>query len=520
MYNEGRSIGGFRSDFTEGTVTLLYKKGVRSEVRNYRPITLLNSDYKILTRILAHRSLSLVTQWVSNEQIGFVPFTFIAETTRFIKQLQQYIDDEDTEGLLIFLDMEKAFDRVSWKYLKQALEALGHTTPYMEWIGALYNERRPPKRKIYANGDFSRVYTIHQGTAQGCPLSPLLFLAVMEALTRLIKTDGELRGIPIEGREHFLNMFADDTMLALLGISQIPRLNHIMHIFYLATNMKENMSKREFLGLGNLGNVDPTLVNPVESWEYNEDVKDFIVPNWKRPGEWAISLGAPIGNLCGKFGTFCRGLYTKGKHQLTLAKRVSGRGFSSKHSILNGKYYGKFRYWLWSMLLPMEMDQAIREDAKHFLWLRKPKIESDELGTKGSIGKWVAKDVEYNRVKLGGLGALHWKNHSTAFLINWITRLFHPRKGLWKELVLHWLKPHGKEALLLDLPKTYRKTILRNIPEQYLRTCVESFWKLKIKPHPNHKPESWEEVAAIPILNNGLIKFRVRYFNRVVWSLP
>ena len=64
-YNAGRRDKKFPSKFNEGMVTMLYKKGHRSEVRNYRPITLLNSDYKILTRILAKRMLNIVTQFVS-----------------------------------------------------------------------------------------------------------------------------------------------------------------------------------------------------------------------------------------------------------------------------------------------------------------------------------------------------------------------------------------------------------------------------------------------------------------------
>ena len=84
ILNEGRQSGSFFDGFNEGIVSLLYKKGSRHDVRNYRPVTLLNGDDKILTRMLAKRMLRIVTQFVSPEQIGFVPRTFIAETTMFI----------------------------------------------------------------------------------------------------------------------------------------------------------------------------------------------------------------------------------------------------------------------------------------------------------------------------------------------------------------------------------------------------------------------------------------------------
>eukprot|EP00965_Chrysotila_dentata_P149015 4922058-Pleurochrysis_carterae.AAC.1 len=78
--------------FANGLISILHKKGTREDIRNYRPITLLNSDYKVLTRILAHRSRALATQFVSNDQIGFVPNTFIAESTLLINMIQAHLD--------------------------------------------------------------------------------------------------------------------------------------------------------------------------------------------------------------------------------------------------------------------------------------------------------------------------------------------------------------------------------------------------------------------------------------------
>ena len=81
-------------------------------------------------------------------QLGFVSETFIAEATRFLQMLQKYLDEEDEEGVLIFLDMEKAFDRVGWRYLKEAMHHLGYTEKYMSWINILYPDGpQKPKRK-------------------------------------------------------------------------------------------------------------------------------------------------------------------------------------------------------------------------------------------------------------------------------------------------------------------------------------------------------------------------------------
>ena len=107
--------------------SMLYKKGDRCDPRNYRPITLLNTDYKIFTRVLANRMKKVVHEFVSECQKGFVPDVFIAEATALLKLVEAYTNEDDTDrkGILLFLDMEKAFDRVSYDFTLAGLKAFG-----------------------------------------------------------------------------------------------------------------------------------------------------------------------------------------------------------------------------------------------------------------------------------------------------------------------------------------------------------------------------------------------------------
>ena len=207
-FNEMRSAGSLDEGFSDGYVSTLYKKGDRTDPRNYRPITLLNGDYKILTRILAKRMLRIVTQFVSDNQIGFVPRTFIAESTMLMKLIQAHLESIDEGGLLVFLDMEKAFDRCNWAYLHRALRHLRFTSPFTSWIDMLYDESKGTKRQVLANGCLSDKYTVRVGTAQGCPLSPLLFLVIMEGFTRLVNNDPDLQGIKIGDLHQKISHFA------------------------------------------------------------------------------------------------------------------------------------------------------------------------------------------------------------------------------------------------------------------------------------------------------------------------
>ena len=107
--------GKLPDSFLKGDIGLLFKKGDRDDVRNYRPITLLQGAYKIITRVLARRMLRVVHEFVDESQKGFVPHTVIQDATMLTSLIEQYINDDcvNRKGLMVFLDMEKAFDRVS-----------------------------------------------------------------------------------------------------------------------------------------------------------------------------------------------------------------------------------------------------------------------------------------------------------------------------------------------------------------------------------------------------------------------
>ena len=115
-----------------GEIILLYKKKDPRDIRNYRPITLLNLEYKLLTKILVGRLKLVIERIISAPQTGFVPGRRIQWNTHLLNLIEAYLDETDEEGLLVFLDWEKAFDRCSWSYLHRAASALGLGTTMCE----------------------------------------------------------------------------------------------------------------------------------------------------------------------------------------------------------------------------------------------------------------------------------------------------------------------------------------------------------------------------------------------------
>ena len=233
----------------QGDIVLIYKKKDPKEIRNYRPITLLNSDYKILTTILAERLKKVCEAAISGPQKGFVPGRQITDLLHQVYLM--HVDTYDKEALLaLILDMEKAFDRCSWEFLKKAMDKIGLEEEIKRWIGTTYNEKRPPIRQIKMNGRKSQQFKIGSGVAQGCPLSPLLFLFIGEPLTRLVLKERELKGVKIGEHEHKVGQFADDTAAMLEGYEQLEKLFEIINKWEKATGMACNKAKTAIIPMG------------------------------------------------------------------------------------------------------------------------------------------------------------------------------------------------------------------------------------------------------------------------------
>ena len=164
--NEGMRHGRLHPTCIEGLISVLYKKKDRKDPRNYRPITLLNGDYKILTRILTKRMNTAVLQFVSPQQNGFVPGGFLPENLMLLKLLQAWLEDKDEDGFFVFLDMEKAFDRCSWRYLKDALSRLGFDDEFIKYVSLFYSHDHPPTRQLSMNGTLGPKFPLHSGVAQ------------------------------------------------------------------------------------------------------------------------------------------------------------------------------------------------------------------------------------------------------------------------------------------------------------------------------------------------------------------
>ena len=475
VFNESHTHHSLPPSMLRGTISVLYKKSDRDDPRNYRPITLLNNDYKILMRILTKRMNEAVLQFVSNDQNGFVPDAFIAENIMRLQLLQAYIEEEEIEALFMFCDMEKAFDRCSWDFLIEGLEKLGFNRSFIDYVELAYSHGNPPKRQMYVNGYLGPEFPLGSGVAQGCPLSPLLFLVIAEPLTRMINDNPDIRGISVKANgqkmTHKISQFADDSALILRHRDVNEALNTI-GIWCTATNMRENKGKREILPLGPLKDK-PEEINPRLTRHGARVAKK---------GETIRALGAPLGNDF-SITEWWQKKYATVKPRIAAWNGLSRLSLTGRNILLQSIFYGSFRYWFFFLTVPDEIIDMIEADAKALLWAAAPELQADEEGTTKRSKRYMRELVSYLPQKAGGGSIMHLPSHVKAFQAQWVIKYLDPREAPWKNLLDYWVVRDDHLGRGIVLSRNQLVKCQKRIPEScgYLRACFNAFAELDVR---------------------------------------
>lgn len=180
MYNEVKQFLSLAMDFLRAHIMMVPKphKDLH-QWSKFRPISLLNFDLKILTKILASRLNVRLASLVHSDQTGFVPHRLVGDNIRKVIHLLHLAGRCGHEMFLLSLDIAKAFDTLSWEYLFCILHKWGFQTGFLNWLSVLYST---PTALVQYGGYTSSWFPIQRGTRQGCPMPPLLFVLALEPL--------------------------------------------------------------------------------------------------------------------------------------------------------------------------------------------------------------------------------------------------------------------------------------------------------------------------------------------------
>ena len=121
-------------------ISLKHKKAKKNVLQHYRPISLTNTDYKIIAFIFAQRLQKIIHKQIGNEQTAYIKGRLIGTNARFILDIFDCCETYNKEGVLLFLDFENAFDSVEWNFLFKTLEKFNIGPNFLKWIKLLYNK--------------------------------------------------------------------------------------------------------------------------------------------------------------------------------------------------------------------------------------------------------------------------------------------------------------------------------------------------------------------------------------------
>ncbi len=239
------------------TLSIEQKRGILSIIpkkdkdlrflKNWRPLTLLNTDYKILTKLLALRLQKVLPSIISNCQTGYLKGRYIGDNICTIFDVIEYTRIHQLQGMMVLIDFEKAFDSISWHFLFKTLKIFNFGDSFRKWIEIIYNN---PECCVTNNGFSSQFFKVSRGIRQGCPISALLFLLVVEVMSLHIKQNQKIEGIPIGNFDIKISQLADDTTLFLRDIDSLREALSFLDIFKCCTGLKLNRSKTEIIWLG------------------------------------------------------------------------------------------------------------------------------------------------------------------------------------------------------------------------------------------------------------------------------
>ena len=247
--NEGYKLGKLSVTQKQGIITCIPKGDISREFfKNWRPITLLNVIYKIASGCIAERLKTVLSKLISSDQTGFISGRYIGKNTRLIYDIMNYTDEFNIPGLLLIIDFEKAFDTISWEFIKKTLHFFNFGDSIKRWISVFYNDIWSA---VVQSGFLSDFFQIQRGCRQGDPLSPYIFLLCAEILSLMLKLDKDIKGIKIGDTEYTVSQFADDTTIMLDGSEQsFESTMYLLNKFANMSGLKINVSKTRAVWIG------------------------------------------------------------------------------------------------------------------------------------------------------------------------------------------------------------------------------------------------------------------------------
>ena len=398
-------------------ITLLPKRGNLQEIKNWRPVSLLCTDYKILSKALANRLRGAMEQTLHRDQTYCVPGRSMVDNIYLIRDVLEVSSSLGVNTGLISLDQEKAFDRVEHSFLWKVMERFGFSAGLIAKIKVLY---RDTESVLKFNGGLCAPFRVHRGVRQGCALSGMLYALSLEPL--LQKITSSVRGLFLPGFNSsiVLSAYADDVVVFIKDQQDVSILNSVVEKFSVVSAARVNWRKSEAMAVGEWREGLPILPHSL---------------TWKREG--LKYLGIYIGNtniVKKNWENISTTVDSKLAKWRWLHSQMSFRG---RVLVLNNLVASLLWHRLTCLDPPSGLIAEIQAKMVNFFW--------DKF-------HWVPQSVLFLSRDEGGQGLVHLASRTATFRLQFIQKyLTGPEALVWRDVascILRRVNNLGLDAAL------------------------------------------------------------------------
>ena len=384
-FNDGKLCPSMK----RGIITLLPKKGKDTLLlKNWRPISLLNTDYKILAKVLSTRLQKVLPSIIHGDQTGFLKDRYVGENIRLLLDSIDFCKKYSLNGIVFSIDFEKAFDSVEWNFLDMCLSKFGFGSTFKSFVKLMYTDI---ESCVINNGFTSPVFSLQRGVRQGCPLSPYLFLIGAEILGIMLRQSNQIEGVIFNENEIRLSQYADDTLIYLnANEKNLSNCLDILSTYSKISGLKINVNKSKIV---RLGDFNGTLCSHL-GLEWVDDVISYL------------GIQIPVNNVS---NIHSLNFDVKMDEAKNLLKVWNCRNLTllGKITVIKSLVLPKFVY-LFSNL----------PDPSHFFFEQLQRMFFNFLWS-GKTDR-IKRNILYNDYEDGGLKMTHIQSFCSALKITWV----------------------------------------------------------------------------------------------------
>ena len=463
-FQEGKRKGILSNSQRQAVIKLLEKKGKDKRfIANWRPISLINFDIKLLTKCLAKRLKEVLPTLIESDQTAYVKNRFIGESIRLISDILDSTKKQKIEGFLLTVDLEKAFDSVNHNFLIACLKKMNFDHEYVSWIEVLINKQ---ESCVINGGKSTGYFPLERGVRQGDPISAYLFIIVIEIFFLMVRKNPKISGLDIFGIKHLLTSYADDTSFFVKNESSIIEIFNCFDIFSKYAGLKINRSKCEIAGIGVKNGAKVALLG----------IKN-------------INLNTQHIKILGVCFTYNKDLFTEKNFNEVVKKmervlalwRWRGLSLIGRVTVFKALAFSKIVFISYLNEVPEEIIEKIEKIQKDFIW--------EDKKTKIKHTTFITDYVD------GGLKDIDIKSKIESLHLSWLKRLYDKNPHPWKKIPLTLLKEQFSHEIFY--PNTQIK-LMDKFPNFYHQIA-----------------KCWSNIVQAPLTPNT-VRTQLIWFNKFI----